>query len=108
MKASKFPVGVNYHSNYDVVAFHGLRSQYVPVLLLFLAPFSSPLLFFSSAFVQMGDALKHLHAKGIVHRDLKTANCFLSEDGSIKIGDLNVSKKSKGGMLKTQVAPRSL
>ena len=51
----------------------------------------------------MADALKHLHAKHIVHRDLKTANCFLSEDGSIKIGDLNVSKAMKNGLLQTQV-----
>jgi serine/threonine protein kinase len=51
----------------------------------------------------MADALKHLHAKSIVHRDLKTANCFLSEDGSVKVGDLNVSKAMKNGLLQTQV-----
>lgn len=51
----------------------------------------------------MADALKHLHSKNIVHRDVKTANCFLSEDGSIKLGDLNVSKKTKNGLLQTQV-----
>ena len=53
--------------------------------------------------IQMSDALKCLHAKNIVHRDLKTANCFLSEDGTIKIGDLNVSKRMKNGLCATQI-----
>ena len=35
--------------------------------------------------------------------DLKTANTFLSEDGSVKIGDMNVSKKLKKGLLQTQI-----
>ena len=53
--------------------------------------------------IQMSDALKSLHAKNIVHRDLKTANCFLSEDGTIKIGDLNVSKRMRNGLCNTQI-----
>jgi NIMA (never in mitosis gene a)-related kinase len=48
-------------------------------------------------------ALKHLHEKGICHRDLKVANTFLAEDGSIKIGDMNVSKSLKKGQLQTQI-----
>ena len=32
--------------------------------------------------------------------DLKAANCFLAEDGSIKIGDMNVSKVMREGLLK--------
>lgn len=32
-----------------------------------------------------------------VYADLKPANCFLAEDGSIKIGDMNVSKVIKDG-----------
>lgn len=48
-------------------------------------------------------ALKHLHEKNICHRDLKVANTFLAEDGSIKIGDMNVSKSLKKGQLQTQI-----
>lgn len=53
--------------------------------------------------VQALKALTHLHEKGICHRDLKLANTFLSEDGSIKIGDMNVSKKLRRGQLQTQI-----
>ena len=36
--------------------------------------------------------LKALHDLKILHRDLKSANVFLFNDGSAKIGDCNVSK----------------
>lgn len=38
-----------------------------------------------------------------MHRDLKTANCFLMLDGKIKIGDLNVSKLMARGLANTQI-----
>ena len=37
----------------------------------------------------------------IVHRDIKCANLFLTKEGVLKLGDLNVSKVAKG-MLSTQ------
>lgn len=36
--------------------------------------------------IQCLKALQNLHEKGICHRDLKAANTFLAEDGSVKIG----------------------
>ena len=45
--------------------------------------------------------LKTLHELKIVHRDIKCANLFLTKDGLLKLGDLNVSKVAKG-MLSTQ------
>lgn len=53
--------------------------------------------------IQMLQALQALHSHGICHRDLKAANTFLSEDGSIKVGDMNVSKMMSKGNLKTQI-----
>ena len=55
-----------------------------------------------SIFIQMVYGLKELHEKNIIHRDLKSANIFLMKNGICKLGDLNVSKIAKSGMLKTQ------
>jgi NIMA (never in mitosis gene a)-related kinase 1/4/5 len=46
--------------------------------------------------------LKALHDIQILHRDLKSANVFLNRDGSAKLGDMNVSKLAKKGLLYTQ------
>ena len=53
-------------------------------------------------FIQMTKGLKALHDLKILHRDLKSANIFLFNDGSTKIGDLNVSKVAKKGVGYTQ------
>ena len=53
-------------------------------------------------FIQMTKGLKALHDLKILHRDLKSANIFLFNDGSAKIGDLNVSKVTKKGLGYTQ------
>jgi NIMA (never in mitosis gene a)-related kinase len=52
--------------------------------------------------VQIVKGLRALHKKKIVHRDIKCANIFLTKSGIAKLGDLNVSKIAKMGILKTQ------
>lgn len=52
-------------------------------------------------FHEMTSGLKALHDLKICHRDIKCANMFISK-GKIKIGDLNVSKIVKVGLLYTQ------
>ena len=47
-------------------------------------------------------ALNVLHSRKILHRDLKSANVFLSKETHAKLGDLNVSKVAKKGLLYTQ------
>jgi len=53
-------------------------------------------------FAQICQGLEALHRMNICHRDIKCANIFLSK-GQIKIGDLNISKVVKSGLLSTQV-----
>ena len=52
-------------------------------------------------FIQMLRGLKGLHDLQIVHRDIKCANLFVTKSGDLKLGDLNVSKVAKEGMLQT-------
>ena len=53
-------------------------------------------------FIQVVKGLKALHDTNIFHRDLKSANVFLNKDGTAKLGDMNVSKVAKRGLLYTQ------
>ena len=46
-------------------------------------------------FYQMVTGLYALHSLKIVHRDIKCANIFLTKEGIVKLGDLNVSKIAK-------------
>ena len=48
--------------------------------------------------------LKKLHKFKIIHRDIKSANLFLSEDfEEVKLGDLGIAKLAKWGFGETQV-----
>jgi NIMA (never in mitosis gene a)-related kinase len=52
-------------------------------------------------FYQMTMGLQSLHSLKIIHRDIKCANVFLTKEGVVKLGDMNVSKIAKAGVLKT-------
>jgi len=43
-------------------------------------------------FAQICLAIKHIHDRKIVHRDLKSQNIFLTRMGMIKLGDFGISK----------------
>lgn len=55
-----------------------------------------------STLVHVTQGLKVLHDSKILHRDLKCANIFISREGVMKLGDLNVSKVNKRGLAYTQ------
>jgi len=60
--------------------------------------------------MQICRALSHTHRRGIVHRDLKPANVWLTQDGTVKLGDfglavgIDLSRITMEGMLIGTVA----
>jgi serine/threonine protein kinase len=41
--------------------------------------------------VQIAGAIKYMHARGIIHRDLKMGNIFLDKNMNVKVGDFGLA-----------------
>ena len=41
--------------------------------------------------VQIAGAIKYMHSRGIIHRDLKMGNIFLDKDMNVKVGDFGLA-----------------
>lgn len=42
--------------------------------------------------IDLIDGLAEVHRLGMIHRDVKPSNCFLTADGRVKVGDFGLSK----------------
>jgi len=42
--------------------------------------------------VQIALSLEYVHARRVIHRDIKTQNVFLTGNNTVKIGDFGISK----------------
>lgn len=47
--------------------------------------------------VQLGDALRYIHSRGLIHGDIKPSNIFINKDGICKLGDFSSSKVGTPG-----------
>lgn len=54
-------------------------------------------------FIQLLFGVKALHSKNVLHRDLKSANVFLTSNKTLKIGDFGISKVLDNTSAKTFV-----
>ena len=55
-------------------------------------------------FTQICLAVKHVHDRRVLHRDIKARNIFMTKSGMVKLGDFGISlvlntQKSKAGSL---------
>jgi serine/threonine-protein kinase len=46
---------------------------------------------------QLADALAHAHGRGVVHRDLKSANVVVTSEGQVKVLDFGLAKRLASG-----------
>jgi len=44
--------------------------------------------------IQVGRALEHAHARGLIHRDVKPKNIMIATDGAVKLADMGLARQT--------------
>ena len=54
--------------------------------------------------VQLTDSLKYLHARRVIHRDIKLSNLLVARDGSLRLADFGLAcRLERGGAARTTI-----
>merc|ERR1712054_634451 len=49
-------------------------------------------------FCEIASALRYIHSRSVIHRDLKSGNIFVSENESLRIGDFGLARNVGHGL----------
>ncbi|KAL1132427.1 hypothetical protein AAG570_010382 [Ranatra chinensis] len=92
----KHPNIISYLGSYESEGMLVIEMEYADggTLSQYLSRLANPLpeLDVLALFSEIVEALNYMHEHNILHRDLKTANVFLTKDLQIKVGDFGISK----------------
>jgi serine/threonine protein kinase len=53
-------------------------------------------------FIELCDAVRYIHAREIIHRDIKSPNIFITEDNTAKLGDFGLCVQAKAIVTKAK------
>jgi serine/threonine-protein kinase len=88
---------------YDVYPAAGLLAmEYIPGGALDAAPLPLPLSLLRRLLQEVVEALLCVHSAGILHRDIKPHNLFLSPTGTAKLGDFGAASLRELGLTQTE------